>query len=408
MRFAEENGIFQDPAEAPKLSKSPRICMPTWRNFTRRTYHCSLYEAQDVLVEMDDVDLICLDMSWGKYFKETSLRRPLYHDVTRRLIFANPGLKKVKLYRHYDVFIAVCNTYWDLPYINAIDGWRENCKTKVCWIDEMWAAQIPDYKYWHGALSQFDYVFTGYKGTASVLSQATNRPCHWLPGGIDALRFSPFPKPPARVIDVYSIGRRYEAIHWQMLKAAEQGELFYVYDSLVNVGNSAVRDHKEHRDLFANIAKRSWYFIVAAPKYAGAGSLARMDFPLETRGQIEVGYRYYEGAAAGAVLVGEAPDCEAYRELFGWPDAVIEIQPDGSDIMAVLGAVASDRERMAAISTRNAKEALLRHDWLYRWKEMFRVAGIKPAPRMAARERRLRDIADVAANWRGGAPMCIG
>jgi hypothetical protein len=55
---------------------------------------------------------------------------------------------------------------------------------------------------------------------------------------------------------------------------------------------------------------------------------------------------------------------------------------------------------MAAISTRNATEALLRHDWLYRWKEMFRVAGIEPTPRMVARERRLKDMADFAANMR--------
>jgi hypothetical protein len=381
--------MFRQAAEAPPLST--RICMPTWRNFTRRPFQCPLYEAQDVLVEMDDVDLICLDMGWGAWFKESLLRRPLYYDVSRRLIFANPGLKKVRLRRDYDVLIAVCTSYWDLPYINAIERWKDHCKVKVCWIDEIWAAEIPRVKYWHGALSQFDYIFMGFRGSVSALSQAINRPCHWLPVGIDALRFSPFPDPPARVIDVYSIGRRYEAIHREILKAAERGELFYVYDTIPNLGTSHVRDHQQHRGLFANIAKRSRYFMVAA---------AKMDFPRETRGQVEVGYRYCEGAAAGAVMIGEAPDCEAYRELFGWPEAVIEIQPDGSDIMAVLRAIGSDPERMAAISTRNATEALLRHDWLYRWKEMFRVAGIEPTPRMVAHERRLKDMADFAANMR--------
>jgi Glycosyl transferases group 1 len=389
--MTEKNGMFQEAAEAPTLSTSPRICMPTWRNFTRRAFQCSLYEAQDVLVEMDDVDLICLDMGWGAWFKETSLRIPLYYDVSKRLIFANPGLKKVRLSRDYDVFIAVFSLYWDLPYVNAIERWRDHCRVKVCWIDELWAAKIPHYKYWHSALSQFDYIFTGCRGSVSALSQAINRPCHWLPGGIDALRFSPFPDPPGRPIDVYSIGRRYEAIHREVLKAAERGKLFYVYDTLANVASTHVRDHQQHRGLLANIAKRSRYFVVAA---------AKMDYYRETRGQVEVGYRYYEGAAAGAVMIGEAPDCEAYRELFGWPEAVIEIQPDGSDVMAVLSAIGSDQERMAAISTRNVKEALRRHDWLYRWKEMFRVVGVEPTPRMAARERRLKDMADFAANKR--------
>jgi hypothetical protein len=296
----------------------------------------------------------------------------------------------VRLVKDYDLFVAVCSTYSDLPYVNAIERWKNHCKTSVCWIDEMWAAAIPDYKYWHSALSRFDYIFTGCKGSVSALSQATNRPCYWLPGGIDALRFSPFPKPPARVIDVYSIGRRHEAIHHEMLKAAKQDNLFYVHDSHVNIGNAEVRDHQQHRNLFANVAKRSRFFVVAA---------AKMNSPLETQGQVEVGYRYFEGAAAGAVMIGEVPDCEAYRELFGWPEAAIQTQSDGSDVLVILRALSSDPERVAAISARNAREALLRHDWIYRWKEIFRVAGIEPRPRMAARERRLKDIADLAASW---------
>jgi hypothetical protein len=366
--------------------------MPTWRNFTRRPFRCGYYEAQDVLVENDDVDLIRLDMTWGAWFEEASLRRPLYHDVSRKLIYANPGLKRLQLSTDYDLFIAVCDTWWDLPFVNAIKQWKDHCKVSVCWIDEMWAAEIPKYKYWLHALSQFDYVFIGCRGSVSALSQAASRPCHWLPRGIDTLRFTPFPDPPRRVVDVYSIGRRHEGIHRELLKAAERGKLFYLYDTLAgsntNTANTEVYDYRQHRDLFANIAKRSQCFMVAA---------AKMDSSTETRGQVEIGSRYYEGAASGTVMIGEAPDCEAYRELFGWPEAVVQIQPDGSDIMAVLGDIGSDPERMAAISRRNMKEALLHHDWIYRWNKIFRVAGIKPSPRMAARERRLKDMAEFVA-----------
>lgn len=180
-------------AEARPPSASPRICMPTWRNFAKRAYQCGLYEAQDVLVENDDVDLVHLDMSWGAWFKETSLRRPLYHDLSRKLIYANPGLKKVRLTADYDVFIVVCDLWTDIPCINAIERWKDHCRISICWIDEVWAAAIPKYKYWLHALSQFDYVFVGCRGSVSALSQAANRPCHWLPRAVDALQFSPFP-----------------------------------------------------------------------------------------------------------------------------------------------------------------------------------------------------------------------
>ena len=92
-----KSGRLREAVGEPVLSASPRICMPTWRNFTRKAYRCALYEAQDVLAESEDVDLIRLDMAWGAWFDEYWLRTPLYHDVSRKLIYANPGLKKVKL-----------------------------------------------------------------------------------------------------------------------------------------------------------------------------------------------------------------------------------------------------------------------------------------------------------------------
>jgi spore maturation protein CgeB len=385
MGFLKKFRTFGLGPKTPNRRGSPRICLPTWRNFTRRTYRCSHYEAQDILIEIDNVDLIPLDLAWGAWFDEYWLRTPLYHDVSRRLIFANPGLKKVRLNHDYELFIAFCNTLWDLPYINAIERWKDHCKISVCWVDELWAAQIADYKYWLHALNQFDYVFIGYKGTVPALSDVINRPCHWLPGGVDAVRFSPSPDPAARVIDVYSIGRRYEGVHRELLKAAERGQFFYVHDTHVNAAYNEIYDHRQHRDLFANLAKRSRHFVVAA---------AKTDVADERRGQVEVGYRYYEGAAAGAVMIGEAPDCEAYRELFRWPEAVIEIRADGSDIMTVLSNLGSDPERMAAISRRNTTEALLHHDWVYRWKEILQISGMDPSPRMAARERCLTDMAD--------------
>jgi Glycosyl transferases group 1 len=385
MQFRNEIDSFRPGRASFARAPSPRICMPTWRNFAKHVYRCGLYEAQDVLVEIDDVDLIHLDMTWGARVDEYWLRTPLYHDPFGKLIFRNPGLRKVRLSKNYDVFIAVCATFWDLPYINAIERWRDHCEIAVCWLDELWLSTIADYKYWLPALKQFDYVFVGTKGTVSTLSHAANRPCFWLPGGVDALRFSPFSHPTARIVDVYSIGRRYEGIHQEMLKAAARGEIFYVHDTYLGGGLTKVYDHREHRALFANIAKRSKYFVVAA---------AKMDQSDYTQGQVEIGYRYYEGAAAGTVMIGDAPNCGAYSELFGWPEAVIQIQPDGSDAMAVLGELSSNQERIAAISRRNAKEALLRHDWSHRWNEMFRIIGIEPSPRKATREQSLTDLAD--------------
>ena len=46
------------------------------------------------------------------------------------------------------------------------------------------------------------------------------------------------------------------------------------------------------------------------------------------------------------------------------------------------------------ISRRNAIEALLRHDWVYRWREVLDIAGLKPAPQLEIRENRLKQLAE--------------
>ena len=146
-----------------------------------------------------------------------------------------------------------------------------------------------------------------------------------------------------------------------MLRAVSERQLFYVYDFYQAMAKMEPIDHKQHRELFANLAKRSKSFLVSPGK---------MNRPEETYGQVEIGYRYFEGAAAGAVMIGQAADCEAFRELFPWPDAVIKMRPDGSDTLEVLSDLELEPERVCAISRRNAAESLLRHDWIRRWKKI--------------------------------------
>jgi hypothetical protein len=384
-----ENKINELDTQSRKTSREqPRICMPSGRSFSKETFLCGHYEAQDVLVEVDDVDLVCLEPGRGHSFKQRWQAKLMYRDISGRGALANPGLKKIRLTREYDLFVARCQTEKDLPHINAIEGWKDHCKQSVCWIDELWAAAIPNAKYWLHALKQFDYIFTSCLGTVGPLSKAIGRPIHWLPCAVDTLRFTPYPDATARTIDLYSIGRRREGIHQQLLLAAKRREIFYIYDT--SQGSLAtIYDHREHREYFANVAKRSRFFMVAPGK---------VDWTSENQGQSEVGHRYCEGTAAGTVLLGEAPHGEAFQQMFPWKDSVIGVEPDGSDIMDVIAELASDPERVSTASRRNAVRALLHHDWVYRWKEVLRVAGLEPSPGVLAREGRLKELAAMVAD----------
>lgn len=380
----------------PKSSPRPRICMPSGRNFKKEAFLCGHYEAQDVLLKVDDVDLICLEPGPSYKFKDKWQRKLMFHAVTGRAILMNPGLHKVRLTREYDLFLVRCQTEKDLPDINAIEGWKERCKTSVCWIDELWAAQIPKNRHWLHVFKQFDHIFVGFSETVEPLSKAIDRPVQWMPGGVDALRFTPYPAPPARVIDIYSIGRRQEEIHQRLLQASDLTKIFYIYDTSSG-SMSEVYDHRQHRDHFANVAKRSRYFMVAPGKVR---SIA------ETQGQSEIGHRYYEGAAAGAVMIGQLPNNQTFRQMFPWPDAVIPVKPDGSDVLEVLFELASDPARVSAAAQRNAAGALLHHDWVYRWTEVLKVAGLEPSEGMMLRERHLKSLAAEVAGLGQAEALC--
>jgi hypothetical protein len=365
--------------------------MPTWRGFKKVAFQAGLYEAQDVLAAIDDVDLIPMVPGPGLRLREQWQRRLLWHDVSRRLIFCNPGLRPVRLDHDYELFILVCQNWWDLPYVNALQGWRDRCRVTVCYLDEIYAGIVPRCKYWLQALNQFDHVIVGLRDSVGAVSKALGRPCHYVPGAVDALRFSPYPHVPERVIDVYSIGRRWEGVHTCLLNMARHEGLFYVYDTLQGADGLAF-DHRQHRDLLASMAKRSHCFMVGA---------AKMGVLADTHGQLEVGYRYFEGSAAGAVMIGQAPDCASFHELFGWPDSVIPLHPDGSNVPQVMTALSAEPERFDCIGRENAAQALLRHDWAYRWKQILSIAGVPISPALHARERRLQELADLARSAKG-------
>ena len=63
-----------------------------------------------------------------------------------------------------------------------------------------------------------------------------------------------------------------------------------------------------------------------------------------------------------------------------------------------LHALLLNRNDLSEISRRNAMEALLRHDWAYRWKKILDIVGLEPAPQLEMREKRLKQLAEQAGN----------
>lgn len=355
----------------------PRVLLFSQRNILGKyLFRCPHFEFENIISQVDSVELVA-PRADASSLRSSLAKRIAYHVPIR----FNPGIEKIRDQAHYDLFLAVCGYPTDLLMVDAAFNWREHSSVSICLIDELWVREIPLYRHIHKLLKKFDVIFLYYSQTVKPLSERLGTRCVFLPPGVDALLFSPYPKPPKRSIDVYSIGRRSEVTHRALLRMAADTGLFYLHDSIA--GDKAI-DASQHRTLLANAAKRSRYFIV---------NPGLVNCPEKTSKQIEIGNRYFEGAAAGTIMVGERPRTEAFEALFDWTDAVFHLDYDSSDIDRVINELERQPERQEAVRRTNVVQSLLRNDWAYRWEAILKTVGLAPLPQLLERKERLQNLA---------------
>ncbi len=359
-----------------------RVLLVTLRGLTTHAAWCSNFEFEDVIRSVDDVDMLELERAPHFELRQHVARSIAWRSRYRTFTDLNPGVKPVKLSRDYDVFVFVCMNVWDLLYLNAVTHWQTRCKVKLCYMAEIYAGQVTELQHLLRRLEDFDQIFQPFSNSVDAISKMVSKPCHRLSHAADVLRFTPSPQPPARVIDVLSIGRRSEPIHQSLRRLAAARDFFYMYDTLPS---PLVRPSNpiEHREMLAHSAMRSRFFISFPAKFGDD----------ETQGQSEVGARFFEGTAAGAVLLGQAPSALTFRRDFPWPDAVVELNADGSDVADVLADLSQRPDELARLGTRNAVAALQRHDWAHRWSSILDTIGLAPRPALGERVRTLEVLA---------------
>jgi len=378
------------PEEGTSLVRGSggNVLLLSMRRLSDLAAFCVQYEFEDVVTEVTGADRVDVGDREALELSRRVYKLARLATGSRRFALASTlRPSTVRLERDYELFFAVFNNAYELFALAAVPDWRRRSRVAACFINEAWAHLLPGYLL--DLLAEFDHVFVGLRNPVDEIARIVGRPCSYLPMAVDVLRFAPRPDTP-RVIDICSIGRRSEVTHAALVRMARDRRIFYHYDTVAASGPDRkqrtfhVDDPSEHRLLLANILQRSRYFIanrslVNAPEY--------------TMGQEEIAPRFYEGAAAGTVLVGEPPRTEDFARQFGWPDAVIRLPFDSPDIAQVLTDLDRDPERLARISADNVRNSALHHDWVYRLRTVFETARIPPTEAMLDREKRLQGLA---------------
>lgn len=279
-----------------------------------------------------------------------------------------PQMAPANLEKEYEIGLFMCQFSKDLTNISQVRDWRARTRFAVAFVLETWSSQFEKRKADLRVLDQFDHVFVLNASSIPELKRYTNTPISFLPTAADSLAALPPKNMPERCIDFFSMGRRRAEIHDLLLERAQKENLFYIYDIW---GNITARNWAEGRMANADMVRRSRYYIAWDPV---AVSPAKDDIIGKERA---ISTRYFEGSAGGAILLGSRPACPEFDELFDWPDAVVEISPDGRDMNDIVAALEADPDRVRIVREANIANALRRHDWAFRWKAILEIAGLE-------------------------------
>lgn len=363
-----------------RSNEKPRILLLSQRGLRDQVANACLYDFENTICEIDDVDLVAPATSHDLSNKIYRLAK--YVSTSNRVAdLITPYRNQFSLDREYDLLFAVLDNAWQMILVNSIKNWRKKCKIAVCFIAEIWEKNLQNWRLLQEPFQNFDHIFLSVSHCTKELADISERPCSYLPTAVNTVTFCPQPFAPRRAIDVCYIGRRSATTHQALLDTAAKRNLFYYYDTGKDL---RIDNAKEHRSLLANIVKRSRYFIV---------NYAKANTPQDTWGHQEIGYRFFEGAAAGTVMIGAPPANSAFSTYFDWPDAVIRAPFDAPHIGEMIVDLDAQPERLGRIRRDNVVNSLLRHDWLHRWYTILTTVGLEPTYEMLARETYLRELA---------------
>jgi hypothetical protein len=370
-----------------------KVLLLSQRRIADLVAYCLAYEFEDTFAAVTDAQRIDATDLPGIEFSRRAYKLSRIASGSPRLarrLVPYPR-SKVVLERDFELFFPVFSHTYELYSLAMIPNWRQRCRKAACFITEVWSDLLPEYLL--ELLSAFDHIFLGFRNSVQDVARITGRPCTYLPLAVDVRRFAPASLDQPRPIDVCNIGRRSPVTHQGLLEEAERQRSFYYYDTVA--ASSAdlkgrtfrVDSPHEHRGMLATILKHSCYYIA---------NRSYVNKPEFTAGRDEISARFYEGAAAGTVMIGEAPRTEEFKRQFDWPDAVIHVPFDSPDIGRILADLNGYPERLRAVRRNNVREAALRHDWLHRIQVVFDALGLAPTEEMRARSKRLDRIASQA------------
>ncbi|PCJ52912.1 MAG: hypothetical protein COA70_10940 [Planctomycetota bacterium] len=343
-----------------------------------------LYLLEDLACALDDATLLVPEGSGFPSELQAKSARFFFRNGSSRLARSFTPSLPLNGSPHELLFIG-CQGVGDLSTLLPLFTRDGIAKRKTCFMEELWVKDLELRPLALACLRTCDFLLVGCSETVAPLEKLTGVPCFHLPPSVDTLRFTPFgldgkTEIRPRTIDLYWMGRRETELHTAFHQWSRDSGRFYLFDT---AGNAPFQNHIEHREHLIDLIQRSRYFMVQEAK-AGNHAVGH---------QHEIGFRFFEGAAAGTVMLGPPTDAANFKEFFPHDEVFITVDGSPADFVRTMQELDQQPERRAKIGRRNVAHMLRHHDHAHRILQVMKIAGLKPGDGLLERIEHLGSVA---------------
>lgn len=214
-------------------------------------------------------------------------------------------------------------------------------------------------------ITDLDYLFVPAAEIAELINEIFPVTAKFLPHAINALKYGS--NHMHRCIDVIGYGRGNQDLHKCLQAHYNQSgtERIYFHSTF---SEPYLTSYKEHRMLLAKLLGKSKISLCFEPS---KGERFKGCSPILTR--------WFEGFAAGCTIVGKRPFGKNVADLINWEHSTIELPDTPTEWIPFFEDLLDDAASIATNAQRNYRECLLRHDWRYRLRDIFKTVDL-PLP----------------------------
>jgi Glycosyl transferases group 1 len=246
----------------------------------------------------------------------------------------------------------------DFP-LDLFKNWDKNIGTKILYIFDTFESQLPAIRRvlqsakWHVAI-------TSFHSALPFLTAHTQQQWHAIAQGVKLDRFAPVTKS-EKLISFSAYGRRLDNVHRSVQNFCLQTGKYYEYTTTTLPQKNL--DPRENYHQYAWHLKHS-FFTFSWP--------VELTNPQRVLTFSPITCRWFEAAASGTVILGQAPKDSEFVKIFG-NELVIPIEPDQQDYQYLWEKIWQERDDYLQSALRVRDKFAESWSWESRVREILKL-----------------------------------